>query len=288
MPTNECPLCHSQTSLANRVPYCAQCGWNRDKAIATLQANVKMIPFAFVLFAAFMLVAIVTSRRGIPPVLLILFGLPILVFAFSIASVRRTLNKLRALPAPTSPLAAQSRGSSAANAGAPTFEPSPQDQAILRTSRPRQIHMATYGKLSVAFALLAVVAFEVPLGTHLLAVWTRTPSFMSFEPKFWVMAAAAALLLLIPFWLWRNQAKECDLLENGEVAMGRVIRQWNSGRNSSSIEYTFKDFEGHEQKGVGIDYTMKLFEGMAVPVFYDCDNPKRKIAPCSTYHEVVT
>jgi len=287
MPTTECPLCHGQTSFGMRVPYCAQCGWNRDKAIAVLQANVKMIPLAFVLFAAFMLVAIVTSRHGIPQVLLILFGLPILVFAVSVVSLRRTLNRLRALPAPTTPIVAQAAGSSVANTGAPAFEPSPQDQALLRKSRPREICMATWGKLSVAFALLAVVAFEVPLVVHLYAGWTRSLSFVPFGPKDWLMTGAAVLLLLIPFWLWRNQVKECDLLENGEVVIGRVVRQWTSNKNNSSIEYTFKDFEGHEHKGVGFDHTMKLFEGMAVPVFYDRDNPKRQIASCSTLHEVV-
>jgi hypothetical protein len=197
------------------------------------------------------------------------------------------LNKLRALPAPTTTIAAQSAGSPTANAGAPTFEPTPQDQAILRTSRPREIRMATYGKLSVAFALLGVAAFEVPLCIRLFAVWTRTPSFVSFGPKVWLMTGGAALLLLIPYWLWRNQAKECDLLENGEVVLGRVVRQWTSDKNNSSIEYTFNDFEGHEHKGVGFDYSRKLFEGMAVPVFYDRDNPKRRIASCSTYHQVV-
>ena len=147
--------------------------------------------------------------------------------------------------------------------------------------------MAARGRFSVALSLLAVLIFGTIIGVHLYAVWARSLSFATFGPKDWVMTGAAALFLLIPFGLWRNQVKECDLLENGEVVVGRVVRQWSSGKNNSSIEYTFKDFEGHEHKGTGFDYTMKLFEGMAVPVFYDRDNPKRQIASCSTLHEVV-
>lgn len=270
-----------------RVPYCAQCGWNRDKAIAGLRANMKMLPLSIALFGVFISIAFFTSRRSSPFPVALFLAIPLCVLVFSIFSTRRILNRLLALPAPTTLPGTQSGGSSVANASAPAFEPSPQDQALLRTSRPREIRMATWGKLSVTFALLAVAAFEVPLVVHLYAVWTRTPSFVPFGPKVWLMTGGAVLLLLIPYWLWRNQVKECDLLENGEVVLGRVVRQWTDNKNNSSIEYTFKDFEGQEHKGVSFDYSRKLFEGMAVPVFYDRDNPKRWIASCSTYHEVV-
>lgn len=288
MPTAECPLCHSQTSLAMRVPYCAQCGWNRDKAITVLRMNTKTLPLAIVMPGVFLLIVYLTSHHAVPFPLPVFLGIPALILVFIILSTRRTLNRLLALPAPATPPGAQLAGSSAADPSAPVFEPSPQDQALLRSSRPREIHMAARGKFNVALSLLAVLTFGTIIGVHLYAVWARSLSFATFGSKDWAMTGAATLLLLIPFGLWRNQAKECDLLENGEIVVGKVLRQWSSGRNNSSIEYTFNDFEGHEHKGVGFDYTMKLFEGMAVLVFYDRDNPKRRIASCSTLHEVVT
>jgi hypothetical protein len=54
------------------------------------------------------------------------------------------------------------------------------------------------------------------------------------------------------------------------------------------VEYEFSDYQGQTRKGLGFDYTEKLYEGMSVAVFYDRDNPKRQIAYCSTMHEIVT
>jgi hypothetical protein len=71
------------------------------------------------------------------------------------------------------------------------------------------------------------------------------------------------------------------------VALAKVTRQW-SDRNSSSIECEFKDFSGQVHKMIAADNTRKLFESMAVPVFYDRENPTRQIAYCATLHEIVT
>jgi hypothetical protein len=54
------------------------------------------------------------------------------------------------------------------------------------------------------------------------------------------------------------------------------------------VEYEFSDYQGQTRKGLGFDYTEKLYEGMSVAVFYDRDNPQRQIAYCSTMHEIVT
>jgi hypothetical protein len=285
--TTECPLCHSRASFASRVPYCAQCGWNRDKAVAVLRTNMKMLPISIIMFGVFISIAFFTTHRSNPFPVLLFLGIPVCIFVVTIFATMRTLNKLQALPAPPAASTVQSSDSSSTGPSAAAFEPSLRDQALLRTSRPREIRMAARGKFMVVLSFLVVLAFVTMIGVHLYAVWARTLSFATFEPKDWAITGGAALLLLIPCGLWRSQGKECDLLENGEVVLGKVTRQWSSGRNNSSVEYTFKDFEGHEHKAVGYDYTMKLFEGMTVPVFYDRDNPKRQIASCSTFHEVV-
>ena len=148
--------------------------------------------------------------------------------------------------------------------------------------------MSTRGRVSLSVALLGVLGFAAIFGLHLYTIWARKLSVAVFTPGDWVIAAIVALLLLLPYAMWRSQVRECDLLENGEVALATVVRQWKGDRGSSSVEYEFKDFQGGTRKGMGFDYTEKLFEGMPVVVFYDRDNPKRQIPACATYHEVVT
>src|SRR5208282_2197005 len=167
-------------------------------------------------------------------------------------------------------------------------EPSPQQQALLRTSRPREIRMSTRGRFSLSLALVGVLFFAAIFGVHLYTIWQRKLSVALFTPGDWVIAAIVALLLFLPYTMWRSQVRECDSLENGEVALATVVRQCKGDKGSSSVEYEFKDFQDQTRKGMGFDYTEKLFEGMPVAVFYDRDNPKRQIASCATYHEVVT
>ena len=165
--------------------------------------------------------------------------------------------------------------------------PSAQDQALLKTSRPREIRMAKRGKIGFTAAALGVALFAMVPGAHLYSVWVRTQSFTAFQTKDWVVAAAFILLLLLPVGMWRSQVRECDLLENGEVALGKIVRRWTDPRNNPSVEYEFSDTQGQTHQGSSLDYSRKLYEGMSVPVFYDRDNPKRQIAYCATMHEIV-
>lgn len=174
-----------------------------------------------------------------------------------------------------------------ASSGA-VIEPSAQLQALLRTSRPREIRLSKRGRFSLPVALLGVLGFAAIFGLHLYTIWERKLSLAAFSAGDWVIAVIVALLLMLPYTMWRSQVRECDLLENGEVALATVVRQWKSDRSSSSVDYEFKDFQGETRRGGGLDYTEQLFEGMRVAVFYDRDNPKRQIAACSTLHEVVT
>ena len=176
----------------------------------------------------------------------------------------------------------------ATNSADTVIEPSAQQQALLRTSRPREIRMSTRGRFSLSVAFVGVMGFAAIFGLHLYTLWMRKLSFAAFTRGDWVIAGIVALLLFLPYAMWRSQVRECDLLENGEVALATVVRQWKGDKGAPSVEFEFKDFQGEARKGIGFDYTEKLFEGMPVAVFYDRDNPKRQIPACATFHEVVT
>lgn len=294
MPTPPCPRCHGATTLAINTPYCSNCGWNRDVALTNARSGLMILPVGAVMAVGFIFFMTHFWHFRNPVQIGIFCIVPMIGISVNYIVMKRALNRLEALPAPAmragaaaavrapgAEVIARGDGSSAA------IEPSAQDKALLRTSRPREIQMATRGKLSLAVSALVVVIFGTVLGVHLYGEWARTLSFATFQTRDWAMAAGFILLLLMPVGMWRSQVRECDLLENGEVAMGKIARQWKDDKNNSSVEYEFSDYQGQTHKGIGFDYEKNLYDGMSVPVFYDRENPKRQIAYCATMHEIV-
>ncbi len=288
-----CPLCHGATRFGGNKPYCPNCGWNRDAALADVRGTLFFLPFGIFLMGGFAFFMIRFWHFRNPYQIAIFTVFPAFAILINYLVSRRSLATLQSLPAPVMRAATvpyNSFAPAAAVAGKsanPVIEPSAQQQALLQTSRPREIRMSTRGRFSLSVALLGVLGFAAIFGLHLYTIWARKLSFAVFTPGDWVIAAIVALLLLLPYAMWRSQVRECDLLENGEVALATVVRQWKGDKGAPSVQYEFKDFQGETRSGMGFDYTEKLFEGMPVAVFYDRDNPKRQIPACATYHEVV-
>ena len=258
-----------------------------------------MLPVGAVMMCGFFFFVIHFFHLRNPHQIAIFGGVFAIGISVNFIVAMRARRRLQALPSPAMRAASAavgtrgadafaSRGVSAGGGPDTAFEPSEQDKALLRTSRPREIKMATRGKLSVTMTALVVATFGTALAVHLYGEWARTLSFATFHGKDWGMAAGFIFLLLLPVGMWRSQVRECDLLENGEVAMGKIVRQWKDDKNNSSVEYEFSDYQGQTHKGMGFDYSGKLYNGMSVPVFYDRENPKRQIAYCATMHEIVT
>jgi hypothetical protein len=290
-----CPLCHGATRIGGNKPYCPNCGWNRDAALADVRGTLVMLPFGMFLMAGFAFFMIRFWHFRNPYQIGIFTVFPAIAILINYVVSRRSLATLQSLPAPAmraatvpyNSFASSAAGGVAASSNA-TVEPNAQQKSLLQTSRPREIRMSTRGRFSLSVAFVGVMGFAAIFGVHLYTIWQRKLSVAAFTPGDWVIAVIVAFMLLLPYAMWRSQVRECDLLENGEVALATVVRQWKGDKGSSSVEYEFKDFQGETRKGIGFDYTEKLFEGMPVTVFYDRDNPKRQIPACATFHEVVT
>jgi hypothetical protein len=288
-----CPLCHGATRFAGNKPYCPNCGWNRDAALVSVRTGLSGLPIGIFMMGLFIFFMIRFWHFRNPYQIAIFTVFPAFAILINYIVLKRSRSRLELVSAAitraaTLPTNSSVPSSAVAVKSSAVVEPSPQQQALLRTSRPREIRMSTRGRFSLSVALLGVMGFAAIFGLHLYTIWQRKLSVAAFTPGDWVIAAIVALLLFLPYTMWRSQARECDLLENGEVALATVVRQWNGDKGSSSIEYEFKDFQGETRRASGFDYTQKLFEGMPVAVFYDRDNHKRQIPACATYHEVVT
>jgi hypothetical protein len=80
--------------------------------------------------------------------------------------------------------------------------------------------------------------------------------------------------------------KQKRLLADGEMSMARVADRVLA-RNGPNIRYDFATPLGEHFSGSAQDGSRKLSVGMTIPVFYDVKNPKKQLALCASFYEVV-
>ena len=68
--------------------------------------------------------------------------------------------------------------------------------------------------------------------------------------------------------------------------MARVTKQWVA-RNGNGIRYEFTTPGGETFSRMTTDSARRLFAGMSVPIFYDSQRPKKQVALCAAFYEVV-
>jgi hypothetical protein len=281
-----CPLCHKPTSLAYNQRYCPACGWNVEGAIGGIRSSLFMMPFGMLMFAGFIAFMIFRMHFRNKYQIAIFCIVPVVGILANYISIKRAMVRLQALPQTVRTTAKPDLAAERSGSATTEIAPSASDSTLLRTSRPREIRMSASGKFGLTAAVLMALGFAVAIAFRAHAVWARTESFVRFHQGDWMLLGFAVLLLLVPYGIWRGQVKECDLLENGEIAIARVTRQWTDDK-SASIECEYQDYTGQTRKYIGADNSGKLYQGMTVPVFYDRENPSRQVAYCSTLHEIV-
>jgi hypothetical protein len=84
----------------------------------------------------------------------------------------------------------------------------------------------------------------------------------------------------------RKITQQKDLLAEGEMATARVTKRWIA-RNGPNIRYEFMTPLGeHFSRGTA-DASRQLSVGMNVPIFYDQQRPKKQLALCASFYEVI-
>jgi len=291
----ECPLCKAATDTAGKTRYCPKCGWNKRQAVEQLRFSQRMFPVVIVLGLVLTALFVRNAAKQNERAYWIIVAVPAVVYAVALISVRRNLRRLESvpdLPAPAGSGAKPEAGGGAVAAGGAGaggerahFAPTAEDEALVRTPRPRATQLTARAKRSLGFIAFAVCTFEAILIWQLYRAWAHTHSFAAFERKEWALAGLVVLLALLPLSTWRAVGRERELVENGEVALGRVTKKWNT-RDGTTIFYEFQDMRGETHKHSGMDYSRRLEIGMAVPVFYDRENAKQQVAACGALYEV--
>ena len=282
MPAPPCPKCGAKTIFAGYDPWCPSCGWNREEAGKRLRKAARKAPlyyvFAVVLFGVFFRV----WHEPRPSTLVIVFLLPLVPMLLLYVSLRWSRKRYEAAVrdfeagarpgAP--PQAAQERRAPAAD-----FKP------LLEIPRPRQVRVSRRGRSNLVIAMTGVAAFDLIFIAHLWREYTAAGSLAALPRADWMWMALAVAIALIPYATWKNVKRQRALLETGEVAVATVLRQF-SNRPTFTIQYEFLDAQGQKLTGLATDTTRSLYEGMSVPVFYDAQDPGRRVAQCESFCEV--
>jgi hypothetical protein len=248
-----CPHCNSvadHVSLINgRKVYCARCGWNLAITQQELRSAQKIalgIASLGVVLAAIARVRNPGEWSGPVTLLVALSGVPLLYVIYAFRQLRKlkhisAVNRVRTTSVP--------KEASLSHDSPQTSDFGTQRYPeLVRLARPRKVKMIWRGRL---FSILAVGAITLYSYLAVLAISNEFGNLGTRPGGEWALFLWGALIFGCSFVFFRNRLRERELLANGEIATGYIIKQTN-GRYSQTAEYNFQSGAGETQPWVRI------------------------------------
>jgi len=281
MPAPQCPKCGAKTVFAGYDPWCPSCGWNREEAGKRLRRATGKIPFYYVLFALMFGVFFRVWHHPAPATLMFVFVFPLVPLVLLYASLRWSRSRYDA---------AVRESAAGIYAGRHPAEsqktPLPDYRPLMEIPRPRPVRISRTGRRNLVIAMLGVAAFDLIFAIHVWQRYRAVGSLAALPLGDWMWLALTVAIATFPWLTWKNVQKQKALLTDGEVALARVVGQ-SRGSSTYTIQYEFQDLQGQTQRGLATDSSHSLYEGMTVPVFFDAQNPKRRVLLCESSCEVI-
>jgi hypothetical protein len=157
--------------------------------------------------------------------------------------------------------------------------------ALASMPPPRNVRLSRRGKTTVTVLMVALLAalagYLATLAVARRALGDQSPQTSQFP----LDALAIGMIAVISIVLLTVVARQKQLVAEGEVAVARVTRRWQTHRGPA-IRYEFTTLRGEQLLGGAGDGSRQLDVGMDVPVFYDAQKPKRQLALCASFFEV--
>ena len=182
----------------------------------------------------------------------------------------------------------QFREGAGSNAAPGGVVPGPYDEisrVLAELPRPRPVRMSRRGK-TIAVMVSAALLASLGIFAASIAATSAVGGRGTGPPQLLVFVPPIALLLLIGPLMLRGIAKQKILLAEGEIATGRVTKR-RLARNGPNIRYEFTTPLGEHFSRSAADSTRQLSEGMNVPIFWNPQHPKKQLALCASFYEVV-
>jgi hypothetical protein len=157
--------------------------------------------------------------------------------------------------------------------------------ALASMPPPRNVRLSRRGKSTVTVLMIALLAslagYLATLAVARRALGEQTPQGSQFP----LDAVAIGVVAVISIVLLTVVARQKQLMAEGEAAIARVTRRWQTHRGTA-IRYEFTTLRGEQILGGAGDATRQLAVGMSVPVFYDTQKPRKQLALCASFFEV--
>ena len=281
MPSIECPECHLPTASALGKAYCPQCGWNRDAADKQTRLLLRLLPVLVIVFDAPLITYIFLGHAEMPS--LGALGALAIVPAILVVLVIRGKVRLGSSGASAASPANNEAAMTASNA-APSGAITGEYRALAKLPRPRPVRMSRQGRTNTAILAVSMLFFAAALVA--MVVIKPVSGGGVTPPRAVVFGLPFVLVAVIVFVMRRSLVQQRWLLAEGEIAMARVTKQWIS-RNGHGIRYEFTAPGGETFSRMTTDNARQLLVGMDVPIFYDPDEPKKQVALCAAFYEVV-
>jgi len=158
-------------------------------------------------------------------------------------------------------------------------------RALAELPRPRVVRMSRKGKstseLVTVILIVSMTMFIAGLSARSAAAGRNAgPSqLLTFALPIVFILAIVALML-------RTITRQKLLLAEGELATARVTER-RLARHGPTIRYEFTTRLGEHFTRSAADGSGQLSVGMNVLIFYDPQSPKKQLALCASFYEVV-
>ncbi len=163
----------------------------------------------------------------------------------------------------------------------------PYDETIptlAQLSAPRAVQMSFRGKGSaflIPGVFLILTALTAKDYFYPTASWHGESAVSFFRVLF-------GLAIVLGLLQWRIFVRQRHLVSTGEVAIGRITRDYGIGRTGQGVRYQYNTKVGETFSKCARSWEVRLFkEGMRIPVFYDPSHPKTQVALLAAYYEPV-
>jgi hypothetical protein len=151
--------------------------------------------------------------------------------------------------------------------------------------RPRPVRMSRRGKLTAGAVSIALLASLGIFAAGMVAT-SAAAGRNARQPQFLTFALPIVLVFLVVPLMLRTLGRQKFLLAEGDWAAGRVTKRW-AARNGPNVKYEFTTPLGEHFSRSAADGSGRLAIGMNVPVFYDPQSPKKQLALCASFYEVI-
>src|SRR5260370_20228347 len=156
----------------------------------------------------------------------------------------------------------------------------------LELPRPRLVRIQRRQRFWVALIFASMSVIATALFAILFTEWQAHPLKKTMHSDIWSAIPFIAGALLFMLMLYMFNRRDRRLVSEGEVTIGKVVAV-GTRRKYRTVTYEFLNRSGRLITASCPDNTRSFTEGMAIPVFFNSENPESdQIALCRTPYEV--